>query len=495
MREDTSLLTAYPSLWRSKEWASRPALSDAKGETCLSYGELYKRVSDMAGKLRHAGVKPQQLVALSMERSIDNVIALLGIMAAGACPCPLEPRLTPAEIHDRLQAVGVDTVVVDAANEAGVAPTGGLRVLRADMLADASPYWAEEIRVQDPGLLLFTSGSTGRPKGVLLSHKGLLNNAQGVIPLTELNQHDKLLHVMPLYHTNGLNNQLFSPFLAGAHVVLADRFRAADMPQLMDLHRPTIITGVPTMYSRMLELSFTPESLAALRFARCGSAPITKELHVKIEALLQRPLVVSYGLSEATCTSTMNPPARRKIGSIGKALPFQKIFLCASDGSTILEPGIDGEICIEGESLMLGYLGTQGDGVLEPPAPVLRTGDLGRLDDDGYVYITGRIKDVIIRGGENISPAIIEQAISTSPDVQSCCVVGRPDADLGEVPVAFVVPSDSAQGDKEAIQALVSQRLSRIYRLEDVFFVDALPENSVGKIDRKALAKSLAQPA
>lgn len=495
MRDDISLLAAYPSLWRSKEWASRPALSDAKGETCLSYGALFQHVSDLAGTLRHAGIKPRQLVALSMERSIDNVITLLGLMAAGACPCPLEPRLTAAEIHDRLQAVGVDTVLVDAANEAGVAPTGGLRVLRVDMLAAAQAYWSEKIQAQDPGLLLFTSGSTGRPKGVLLSHKGLLNNAMGVIPLTELSQHDKLLHVMPLYHTNGLNNQLFSPFLVGAHVVLADRFRATDMPQLMDLHRPTIITGVPTMYSRMLDLTFTPESLAALRFARCGSAPITKELHIKIEALLHRPLVVSYGLSEATCTSTMNPPSRRKIGSIGKTLPFQKIYLCASDGSTILEPGIDGELCIEGESLMLGYLGTQGDGVLEPPAPVLRTGDLGRMDDDGYVYITGRIKDVIIRGGENISPAIIEQAISASPDVHGCCVVGRPDSDLGEVPVAFVVATDSARLDKAAVLALVAERLSRIYRLEDVYFVDALPENSVGKIDRKALAKSLSQPA
>lgn len=495
MHRYTSLLDAYPSLWRSEAWASRPALTDATGVTTLSYDSLYTQVSEMAGKLRHSGIKPQQLVALSMERSIHNVIALLGIMAAGACPCPLEPRLTPAEIHDRLQAVGVDTVLVDAMNEAGVAATGGLRVLRADTLPGAPAYWSEEIQVQDPGLLLFTSGSTGRPKGVLLGHKGLLNNAKGVIPLTQLDQHDKLLHVMPLYHTNGLNNQLFSPFLVGAHVVLADRFRATDMPQLMDLHRPTIITGVPTMYSRMLELPFTPESLAALRFARCGSAPITKELHVKIEALLRRPLLVSYGLSEATCTSTMNPPTERKIGSIGKALPFQKIFLCAADGSTIQEPDVDGELCIEGENLMLGYLGTQGDGVLEPPAPVLRTGDLGRMDVAGYLYITGRIKDVIIRGGENISPAIIEQAISASPDVLSCCVVGRPDSDLGEVPVAFVVATDSAALDKAAIQALVEQRLSRIYRLEDVFLVDALPENSVGKIDRKALTKFLAQPA
>ncbi|SHH10190.1 class I adenylate-forming enzyme family protein [Pollutimonas bauzanensis] len=490
-KEETSLPGAYPSLWRSEAWAPRPALTDAKGETTLSYGALYERVSGMAGRLRHAGVKPRQLVALSMERSIDNVLALLGLMAAGACPCPLEPRLAPAEIHDRLQAVGAGTVLVDAANEAVVAPASGLRVLRADTLPAAQAYWSEEIQPEDPGLLLFTSGSTGRPKGVLLSHRGLLNNARGVIPLTELNQFDKLLHVMPLYHTNGLNNQLFSPLLVGAHVVLADRFRATDMPRLMDFHRPTIITGVPTMYSRMLELSFTPESLAALRFARCGSAPITQELHVKIEALLQRPLIVSYGLSEATCTSTMNPPGQRKIGSIGKALPFQNIYLCASDGSTIREPGIDGEICIEGENLMLGYLGTQGDGVLEPPDMVLRTGDLGRMDEAGYFYITGRIKDVIIRGGENISPAIIEQAISASPEVRSCCVLGRPDPDLGEVPVAFVVPADSARCDKAAIQALVRERLSRIHHLEDVFFVDALPENSVGKIDRKALAKSL----
>ncbi len=495
MHKASSLQAAYPALWSSPEWASRPALTDARGEMTLSYGALLQQVSDMAGKLRHAGVVPRQLVALSMERSINSVIALLGLMAAGACPCPLEPRLTGAEIHDRLRAVGIDTVLVDAANEADVVSRDGLRVLRADVLPGACAYWSDDIKPEDPGLVLFTSGSTGRPKGVLLSHKGLLNNARGVIPLTGLSQHDKLLHVMPLYHTNGLNNQLFTPFLVGAHVVLADRFRATDMPQLMDLHRPTVITGVPTMYSRMLELSFTPESLAALRFARCGSAPITQALHVKIEALLQRPLVVSYGLSEATCTSTMNPPTGRKIGSIGKTLPFQNVFLSASDGTIIQEPGVEGELCIEGENLMLGYLGTQGDGVLEPPPPVLRTGDLGRMDDAGFLYITGRIKDVIIRGGENISPAIIEQAISTSPDVHSCCVVGRPDTDLGEVPVAFIVATNPQQRDKEAIQALVGQRLSRIYHLDDVFFVDALPENSVGKVDRKALAKSLAQPA
>lgn len=490
-----SLPAAYPSLWRSESWASRPALSDAAGAATLSYGALYERVSALAGRLRQAGVQPRQLVALAMERSPDAVVAILAVMAAGACPCPLEPRLTQEEIRDRLRSVGAGIVLADAVNLPSLDLADGTRRLRIDALPDAPPCWADGIRPEDPGLLLFTSGSTGRPKGVLLSHKGLLNNARGVVPLTGLAPADKLLHVMPLYHTNGLNNQIFSPFLAGAHVVLAGRFRAPDMPGLLDTHRPTLITGVPTMYSRMLDLDFAAASLAALRFARCGSAPITRELHARIETVLKCPLVVSYGLSEATCTSTINPPAKRKIGSIGKALPHQHVYLRAADGGIIDQPGVDGEICIEGDSLMLGYLGVKEDGVLEPAEPVLRSGDLGRMDEEGYFYITGRLKDVIIRGGENISPALIEQAISACPDVSSCCVVGRPDADLGEVPVAFVVPADPARQDKARIQAAVSERLSRIYQLEDVYFVDCLPENSVGKIDRKALARSLAQEA
>lgn len=482
-----SLMAAYSFLWQSEPWASRPALVDACGSSVVTYGALHRRVGAVAASLRHAGVKPRQLIGLSMERSPNLVITLLGIMAAGACPCPLEPRLTSEEVRDRLGAVGIKIVLADAQNQASSSLISGVQTLLVSDEHEEAPYWSDDIQPEDPGLLLFTSGSTGRPKGVLLSHRGLLNNARGVIPLTELTQDDKLLHVMPLYHTNGLNNQVFSAFLAGAQVVLGERFRATDMPALMDLHRPTIITGVPTMYSRMLELAFTPASLQGLRFARCGSAPITKELHAKIETLLQCPLIVSYGLSEATCTSTMNPPSQRKIGSIGKALPFQRVYLRASDGTTINQPDIDGEICIEGDNLMLGYLGVDQDGVLAPSEPILRSGDLGRMDEDGYFYITGRLKDVIIRGGENISPALIEQAISTSPHVQSCCVVGRSHPDLGEVPVAFVVPTASAYQDKTGIQAIVSERLSRIYRPEDVFFVDALPENSVGKIDRKAL--------
>ncbi|MCD0504254.1 class I adenylate-forming enzyme family protein [Bordetella petrii] len=487
MTQHPSLFHAYAQQWRAPGWAGQRALTDAQGTAHLTYAQLHAAVSAMAGQLRQAGVQPGQLLAIAMDRGLASVVAILGSMAAGACPCPLEPRLTGQEIRGRLEAAGIRSVLADASHLPAFADTQGIQLLQAQALPDAPPYWHADIAADDPGLLLFTSGSTGRPKGVLQSHRGLLNNARGVIPATGLTADDKLLHVMPLYHTNGLNNQLFSPLLAGAHIVLGDRFRAQDMPALMERHRPTIITGVPTMYSRMLDHAFTPDSLAALRFARCGSAPITRELHTRIEAFLGRPLIVSYGLSEATCTSTLNPPSQRKVGTIGKALPGQRVFLRDSRGQEITRPGVDGEICIAGDSLMLGYLGTLGNGVLEAAPPVLATGDLGRVDEDGYFTITGRQKDVIIRGGENISPTLIEQTLSSSPLVHSCCVVGKPDADLGEVPVAFVVAAAGTQATEADIKALVAGQLSRIHQLAGVVFMDTLPENAVGKVDRKAL--------
>lgn len=495
MHAPVTLFEAYAILWNTASWSQRNALVQSDGLKSLTYGALHREISEMAGRLREAGVEPRARVGISMERSVENVVVILSLMAAGACPCPLEPRLTATELNARLQLAGVRTVVADSPNLAGLRDCEAARVLAIDDLPEAKAFWSTDIQPDDPALLLFTSGSTGRPKGVLLSHKGLLNNAKGVIEATGLLSTDTLLHVMPLYHTNGLNNQILSPLMTGSQIILAPRFRASDMPKLIEEHRPTIITGVPTMYSRMLDHSFTPESLASLRFARCGSAPITRELHLRIEAHLNTPLVVSYGLSEATCTSTMNPPERHKIGSIGKALPFQNIHLRDHDGSVIATPHKEGEICIEGDNLMLGYLGTQGDGILEPASSVIHSGDLGHVDEEGYFYITGRLKDVIIRGGENISPSIIEQTLSANPAVRSCCVVGRPDTDLGEVPVAFVVPVNPDFQDKCALQALVSEKLSRTHRLEDVYFVESLPENSVGKVDRKALARSFSAVA
>ena len=511
---EATLVAAFDRAWRQSEWASRPAIVTVDG--VLTYAQLHRRVAEVASGLRAAGITPGSYVAVAMERSQDLVLTLLGVMAAGACACPMEPRLSVEETARRVAAVGLTWVVFDEANRAaaeasGLAPSRRLEARRivevggdTEAQAAAIPAFVDP-GVDAPGLLLFTSGSTGNPKGVLLSHKGLANNARGVLAHTGLRPDDRLLHVMPLHHTNALNNQLFAPLLAGASVALAGRFRADDMPGLLRTFAPTIITGVPTMYARMLELEFDAASLAGLRFARCGSAPITEALHRRIEAFLGCPLVVSYGLSEATCTSTMNPPAARRVGSVGTVLAGQSVTLRLPDGS-LAAPGGEGEICIAGDSLMLGYLGVD-NGADGAPA-LLRTGDLGRFDDAGYLSITGRIKDVIIRGGENLSPALIEGVVTAMPGVAACCVVGAPDDDLGEVPVIFVQRAAEGNADTGAaretsagssedagrIQAEVLARLGRIYVPRDVVWVDRLPENAVGKVDRKVLARQLAAP-
>ncbi|WP_313622704.1 class I adenylate-forming enzyme family protein [Achromobacter sp.] len=487
---DATIVAAFARLWGQPERAARTAIVTAEG--ALSYAELRRRVGQFAGGLRAAGVRPHDYVGVAMERSPEQVLAILGAMAAGACPCPLEPRLSVEETARRVAAVGLGWMLSDQGNAAAAQACGlpATRLLEADQVAQGPDDWTgADVAPDSPGLLLFTSGSTGNPKGVLLSHRGLANNARGVLAHTGLTSADRLLHVMPLHHTNALNNQIFAPLLAGASVALAGRFRAEDMPGLLKAFRPTIVTGVPTMYARMLELEFDADRLAGLRFARCGSAPITEALHRRIEAFLGCPLIVSYGLSEATCTSTMNPPDARRLGSVGTVLAGQDVSLRLPDGNRA-PAGAEGEICIAGESLMLGYLGVESGQAGAPE--MLRTGDLGRFDEAGYLTITGRIKDVIIRGGENISPALIEGVVTGLPGVAACCVVGAPDDDLGETPVIFVQRNGQLAPDTAGIQAEVRARLGRIYVPRDVFWIERLPENAVGKVDRKALSRQVA---
>jgi malonyl-CoA/methylmalonyl-CoA synthetase len=488
-----TLIDEFHARWSDPARAALPAL--IAGDTTITYAELADRVARIAGWLRRAGVQRGDFVALAMERSSAQVLALLGTLVAGACPCPLEPRLSAGETARRIKAVGLTWLVYDPQHGelAGHSSLDEARCLAWDEGAQHrhEPMWDKGAPVDAAGLLLFTSGSTGNPKGVLLSHRGLLCNALGVAAHTDLCGGDRLLHVMPLHHTNAINNQVLAPLYAGAAIVLGGRFRAEDMPALLQRHEPTIITGVPTMYARMLELQFDEASLARLRFARCGSAPITEGLHRRIEAFLGCELVVSYGLSEATCTSTMNPPRARRVGSVGTVLAGQAVELRNADGSTV-PAGAEGEICISGDSLMSGYLGLANSDTLAPPeGGMLRTGDLGRFDEDGYLYVTGRIKDVIIRGGENISPAQIERLLAALPEVASCCVVAGPHADLGEVPVAFMVTRDGTQPDEARIRGAVLRELGRIYVPDRIIGMAALPENAVGKIDRKALAALL----
>jgi acyl-CoA synthetase (AMP-forming)/AMP-acid ligase II len=451
--------------------AGRVALIAADHET--SYAELGERIDRMANAVHRWGIGRGEPIALLAPRGVDAVVLFFGAMQAGACPCFLEPRLKAAEIGVRLAAIGVRKLVFHNAelpDHEALDSRIEARTLTS-LTAHADAFAGPPLKRDDLAMMQFTSGSTGQPKGVQLSHGNLLANAEGVMAHTGISPEDRLLHVMPLHHTNGINNQLIVPFLAGASVVLLERFKAETAADEIARHSPTYMTGVPTLYSRMLPHVVDRSRMSSLRFLRCGSAPITATLHEQIEAAFGVPLSVSYGLSEATCTSTMNPPRARRIGSVGTVLAGQQVRLFHANTIDEVAAGAEGEVCIAGPCLMQGYVGT---GVEQPIREGwLRTGDVGRFDADGYLQITGRIKDVIIRGGENIAPQSIESVLATHAAVKACCVVAGPHADLG--------------ANADELQALVGARLSRIYVPADVHFIAALPENAVGKVDRKAL--------
>jgi malonyl-CoA/methylmalonyl-CoA synthetase len=457
---------------------------------CLEYSQLEDTVARSAGLLLASGLHRGERVALLAGRTAAAASAVLGVMAAGGAVCVLDERLAPAELAARLQSAGIRWILADATHFPLAKAANPRTLLRLEDAPQARPRLVEDLRPDDDALLVLTSGSTGDPKAVLLTHGNLLSNTRGIVERTAITSADRVLHNMPMHHTNGVNNQLIVPWACGASVVLLEHFRAETFFAEIIRHRPTYFTGVPTHYSRLLAFTPPPGSLASVRFARGGAAPLNAELHRKIEAHLGLPLVMSYGLSEGTCTCTMNPPAARKIGTVGTALYGQRVTIFAPETEDPVAANAEGEICIAGPSVMKGYV--PADAHADGPSirnGWLRTGDLGQLDAEGYLTVTGRLKDIIIRGGENLSPGRIEEALTAHPAVRACCVVGAPDPDLGEVPVAYIITNKGQSVPESDLKDQVASRLPHSWVPARVTVLDALPENRVGKIDRQALKK------
>jgi long-chain acyl-CoA synthetase len=322
-----------------------------------------------------------------------------------------------------------------------------------------------------------------------------LANARQVRDRTGVGTGDRLLVVMPIFHVNGLCNQVVVPFLAGASVALRPRFLLEDFwPSVRD-YRPTYFTAVPTMLSRLLNGPSPPPGInpSSMRFARTGAAPLSVEVQRQFETRFGLPVITSYGQSEATCTVTMNPPTRegRRLGSVGTALDGLEVRVLGPDGIS-MQTGQTGEIAVRGPTLMLGYLGLPEATAEAIPDGWLRTGDIGYLDPDGYLFLTDRKKDLIIRGGENISAREVEEVLYKHPLVVDAAVVGAPDADYGEVVAAFVVLRDnnispSSASIVEEILACCRERLTRFKVPEHLEIVEELPKNAVGKVTKQAL--------
>ena len=487
------------------ERKNRPALlfeSDV-----YSYADLESASNRVAQALLAAGLRPGQVVCQVLASRPELIVNLFGVLKAGAIYAPLNPALTERELAVQLADCRPAVVIADGPRADPVRRAAdGLpecQVFDVDAppseelgaLVREAPDARPELPLDPagPALLFYTSGTTGRPKGVLLSHRAVLTNAQQVLERTGAGPDDRLLVVMPIFHVNGLVNQTVLPALAGASVALRPRFVLDDFWPSVARYRPTYFTAVPTLLRRLLDAPPSPAGADpdSLRFVRTGAAPLPVEVQRRFEQRFGRPVIQSYGLAEATCTVAMNPPSwERRPGSVGPALPGLNIRI-ADEAGAHQPPGRAGEVVVRGPTLMLGYLNRPEATAEALPDGWLRTGDLGYLDPDGYLYLTDRKKDVIIRGGENISAREVEEVLYAHPAVAEAAVVGLPDPEYGERALACVVLRPGASPDRAALLAHCRAHLARFKVPERLAFLDELPKNAVGKIAKQELREVL----
>ena len=346
---------------------------------------------------------------------------------------------------------------------------------------------APDTRLDDLALLIYTSGSTGRPKGVMLDHANLLAMAASIGEAMKLGPDDNCLLVLPLFHVNAILVSCLAPIMAEGQVTILSRFAPDTFLAAVSRYRATYFSAVPTIYARLAEL---PQGqlgdTSSVRFAVCGAAPVSKELLERSESRFGFPIIEGYGLTEGTCASAINPlDGLRKPGTVGVALPGQLVATMRPDGS-FAAAGEPGEVVIKGPNVMRGYLNRPEATAEAIVDGWLHTGDVGVLDADGYLRIVDRIKDMIIRGGENIYPKEIESVLCRHGAVLQAAVIGVPHEVYGEVPVAYVVTYPGASVTAGDLLGLCRANLAKIKLPTAIHIVPELPRNAVGKIDKPA---------
>ena len=434
--------------------------------TQISYRDLQHGAGQLAALLIARGVGPGDRVAVQTEKTPQAVMLYLATLKAGAIFLPLNTAYTASEVDyfltDAEPALFVTDAVALAAEAAGLEPQAH-SIPRTD---------------QDLAAIIYTSGTTGRSKGAMLTHGALHANAVALHEAWGFTASDVLLHALPIFHVHGLFVALHCAFLSGAPMVWLPRYE--DAPVLAGLARATVMMGVPTFYTRLLDNpGFTGASAAHMRLFICGSAPLLETTFAAFEARTGQPILERYGMSEAVIITTNPLEGARVAGSVGFPLPGVEL--------RIAERAAVGVIEIKGPSVFSGYW-RMPDKTVEDFTPdgYFKTGDVGRQDPDGRVWISGRAKDLIISGGYNVYPKEIELILDELAGVVESAVIGLPHPDFGEAVAAVVIGS----GDEAALIAQARQKLAAFKVPKVIFFVQDLPRNAMGKVQKNLLRQT-----
>lgn len=475
----TSNLLASVLLAAADRTPDKVAVREESG-TQHTYADLEALSARMAHVLIDLGLTPGDRVAVQVDKSYSLIALHLAVIRAGGVYLPLNSAYTDHEVCDLLDDAEPRLIVRDAdlAHATRRVDMAQLTAWAAGMRAEFSDT---DRSASDPASILYTSGTTGKPKGAVLSHGNLAANATTLVDAWRFTSDDVLLHILPLFHIHGLFVALHCTLASGSTLVLVERFAPETVVRW--LPECTVLMGVPTHYVRLLaEPSFNRECTRNMRLFTSGSAPMLVPTHEEFRERTGQTILERYGMTE-TGMLTSNPyEGARKPGTVGPPLPGVQVRL---DGGS---PGV---IEVTGPNVFSGYWRRPEVTAQEFTADGwFKTGDIGVIDADGYVEIVGRAKDVIITGGLNVYPKEIELAIDDLPGVLESAVIALPDPDFGEAVVAVVVPEAGAQLTAADIIATLRQRLAGFKVPKRVEIVDALPRNTMGKVEKAALRRT-----
>ncbi|MBI1733151.1 MAG: AMP-binding protein [Gammaproteobacteria bacterium] len=481
----------------------------APGRTPLSYGSLLDQIHATISALNAFGIGRNDRVAIVLPNGPEMATAFLAV-ATGATAAPLNPAYRSEEFRFYLEDLRAKALIVEDGSESpalAVAAELGIRMLRLRVGANApagSFHLAGEGVVaachsgpgaaEDTALVLHTSGTTSRPKIVLLSQRNLCAAARNIVASLSLTSADCCLNIMPLFHIHGLIAAVLSSLAAGARLYCTPGFNALKMFTWMADARPSWYTAVPTMHQAILARAERNQALVGglrLRFIRSSSASLPPQVMAALEETFGCPVIESYGMTEAAHQMSSNPlpPGRRKPGTVG--LPAGSEIRIMDAAGTLLGAGEPGEVMIRGANVTAGYENNPAANAEGYRDGWFRTGDQGVMDEDGYLTITGRLKEIINRGGEKISPREVDEALLDHPAVQQCVTFAVPHDQLGEDVAAAVVLREGEALDEGALRDFVRRRLADFKVPRRILFLEEIPKGATGKLQRIGLARKL----
>lgn len=419
-------------------------------------------------------------------------LTLLAIWSLGRTAVPLNYLLKPDDLRYVMEDAELDLVVtVRAMTDLFGELPGSVQGLRLEELDFGGlPTLRRDVARDDDHLavLLYTSGTSGRPKGVMLTAANLATNIEQSLRHVRITREDILLGVLPQFHSFGLTVLTLLPLAVGCPVVYTARFAPRRILELLQAHRPTMLVMIPSMYNALLSArGATPDHFRSLRYIVSGGEPLPEAVAQGFFEKFGVRIAEGYGLTETSPVTNLCLPEEYRARSVGRALPGVEERILDAGGAA-LPPGQDGEICIRGGNVMRGYykLPEETAKVFDADG-FFHTGDMGRFDEDGHLYITGRIKDMLIIGGENVFPREIEEVLDRHPTVHASAVIGVADQSRGEVPLAFVELEEGATFAEQILLDHCRQALPRYKVPAGIRLVDALPRNPTGKIMRREL--------